>query len=176
MSYYYLMASLPSLTLDGAVPLDPQGLRTLASEHLEPHDLAEFDAVLHGGGRSGFARAWLAFDTQVRNGIARARAARLGVDASEFLRPVDGLDLTLNQQVQAAYAQSDPLARERALDGLRWRWLDHAVLGQPFSLDAVLGYALKLQMAARSTTRTDAAGRARLTAQVDAMLQQFDRR
>ncbi len=176
MNYYYLIASLPSLTLDAEAPLAPATLRTLAAEHLEPQDLAEFDAVLHGGGRSAFARAWLAFDTQVRNGIAKVRAARLNVDVAPFLRPVDGFDLTLTQQIQSAMTASDPLARERALDALRWRWLDDTVLSAPFSFDAVLAYALKLDMTARGATRTDAQGRARLTQQVDAMLHQFDRR
>ncbi len=178
MTYYYLVASLPTLTLGGAPPLTPTQFRVLCSEHLEPAHLAELDAVLSGsalgGGRSPFAQRWQRTERQIKNAGARLRAQRHGLDAERHVQPTDDLDLDLLRRVQEALAAPNAKARARALDEVRWQELEQLAFDAPFSQNAILDYALRLDLCARWAARTVPAGRARLVAQVDAMLQHFD--
>jgi hypothetical protein len=175
MKYYYLVASLPSLTLGAPLPMSPERLRTLCSEHLLPEHLVELEAVRQGGGRSDFARAWHRSEVVRRNVAARARAEKRGLDPERWLAPLPDVDLWRTRRALDALAAPDPKARERQLDELRIADLDERAARAPFALDAVLAYALKLDICARWAARTEAAGRARLTALVDAILEQFDR-
>ena len=174
MTYYYLVASLPSVALGSAPPLTPSQFRVLCSEHLDPAHLLELDAVVADGGTSGFARAWQRVERQIRNACARARAGKRGLDGERSVLPTDALDLGLAQRVQEALSAANAKARARALDDLRCQELEHLAFAAPFSLAAVLAYALRLDLCARWAARTVPAGRARLAAQVDAMLQHFD--
>ncbi len=179
MTYYYLVASLPTLALGGAPCMTPTQFRVLCSEHLEPSHLAELDAVLsdtgfRGGGRSPFAQRWQRTELQIKNAGARVRAQRRGLDPERHVQPTDDLDLGLLRRVQEALAAPNAKARARALDAVRWQELEQLAFDAPFSQNAVLGYALRLDLCARWAARTVPAGRARLVAQVDAMLQHFD--
>jgi len=168
--YWYLVASLPSIAPGAPPPMTTQRFRTLCSEHLVPKDLVEFDAVLAGGGRSGFARAWVTADVQIRNAIARARAARHGVDAERFVRPSDAWDLTLARRVQDALSAQDPGERERQLDDLRCDVARELARAEPFSLETVLAYAIELAIVERRAARDVVRGRAALALQLDALV------
>jgi len=177
VSYYYLVASLPALAGDGGPPpLSPAAFRTLCSEHLDPRHLGELEAVLAGGGRSTFARRWQRVQAVLTAACASERAARRGLDPASLPRLEGVPDLTLRRAAQEAIAAGDPGARERALDALRLAALEAAAAAAPFELDAVLAYGLRLQIRARWAERTHARGRAELTTQVEAMLQEFDQR
>lgn len=164
MRYYFLMASLPGLTLGEPAPLDGPAFLARAGEQLDPVDEAELRAVWAGGGTSALARNWSAFDTHLRNTVARTRAQRLQVEAGPWLREGERWESFVLEAVEEAYARATPVEREFALDRCRWTRLDEFAVGHAFDLEAVLIYALRLQLCLRWAAFDAAAGRARLEA------------
>jgi hypothetical protein len=180
VNHWYLVASLPSLALGGEPPLSPAAFRALCGEHLPDRDLRELDALLDpaAGDTAGsaFARTWQQFQLRVQDECAVQRAARLGIDAGPWRADVGVPDATLIGAVREAMQQPDPRSRELQLDTLRWRMLEDAARQEPFGQAAVLGYGLRLQIAARWAARTETAGRLRLAGHQDAMFAVFDRK
>ena len=180
MNHWYLVASLPSLTLGAEPPMAASAFRALCGEHLPDRDLRELDAVLGsdpaaaGAFTSAFARAWRECTLRFQDECAVLRAARLGIDSSAWRTDIGVPDATLIAAVRDAMQQADPRSRELQLDTLRWRTLEDLARLSPFGLPAVLAYGLRLQLAARWAARTEAAGRERLARNLEAMFAVFD--
>jgi hypothetical protein len=166
VTYYYLLSSLPTLAWGDSCPMGPDYFRLSCLEQLGVADLAELEAVLAGrsgpGGKSAFARDWQRFETHLRDTIARTRARRLGVDVAPFLHEGEEWESTVLEAVEDAFASSNPLEREQALDHCRWARLDELALGHGFDLKAVLIYGLRQQLCERWAGHSLEAGRARL--------------
>ncbi len=172
--YLYLVSSLPALSPDQAPPLSPDEFRFHCQGVLSAEDLAELDAVLQGrpgDGRSVFCKEWAAADTQIRNSVAKARGAKLGVEAKPFLKSHSGYRVWLDKEVSDALAKANPLACEIALDGARWKVVDDLARADAQGLAAVLAFAVKLRLASRWGAMEEAAGRARL----DGLVEQLER-
>jgi hypothetical protein len=180
VNHWYLVASLPSLTLGAEPPMSLQAFRTLCGEHLPDADLRELDAVLAGpgasAGTSAFARSWRQFCQRVQDECAVLRGARLGIDSTPYRADIGVPDAGLIAAVRDAMQQPDPRSRELQLDTLRWRTLDDLAQAAPFGTPAVLAFGLRLQLVVRWATRTEAAGRRRLGQHLDAMFAVFDRK
>jgi len=161
MNYYYFGATLPMLSVEEPPPMSVADFIGLCSEHLAAEDfdcvkaLAE-DPWLAGG---GFAEDWRAWETQLRNFVARSRAARLHRDAAPYLREERVFDAGLEGGVADAFSRSTPLDRERALDVLRWKKIEELGGFNPFSVDAMMSYVLHLAIAARWASMDPAVGR-----------------
>lgn len=163
--YVYLVSSLPALSLEAPPPFGPEEFRFRCQGVLGDADLAELDLLLAGRaeeGRSGFLRAWAAADAQIRNTAAKARAAKLGVEAKGYLHAHPGYAVWLDKEVSDALAKANPLAREMGLDAARWKFAEELALADAFGLTAVLAFAAKLAMAARWAAFGEEAGRERL--------------
>ncbi len=179
MNHWYLVASLPSLVLGAEPPLSLAAFRVLCGEHLPDDDLRELDAVLAGDAVTtdcAFARAWRNTTLRIQDECAVLRAVRLGIDATPWRIDIGVPDATLIGAVRDAMQQPDPRSRELQLDTLRWRLLDDLARAEPFGLATVLAFGLRLQIAARWTARTEAAGQERLARHLDAMFATFDRK
>ncbi len=165
MSYYFLAASLPRLVMDESPVMTPDVLRTACLTTLSPGDFQALGDALDGHrGTHPFLRDWSARETQLRNAVARRRATRRHLDPSSWLRDHEGFDVSIEQQVDAAFQLSDPLQREQALDRLRWRLIEELQQTDAFSSRAILGYALKLKLALRWGNLDEAGGRERMDA------------
>ena len=165
MSYYYLVASLPSVSLDDPSPIAEEELLDRCSRFLAAAEMDELKRILAGRYDecvTPFALKWRHAETQLRNAVARARAASRGVEAAPYLKSHAGFDVALEKTVAEAFSKSSPLEKEMELDRFRWRLLDDLVFAEAFEFSAVLAYALKLRIAARWAGRTDEAGRMRL--------------
>lgn len=151
--YYYLVASLPMLLADGPPPLDSPALLELCREHASAADyalLARITLTELGvrPGDPGVWRDYSAWETALRDELARQRAQRLGLDPAPFLRPAPfraGLTLA----VKEALAAGSPLASETALDRRRWACLEELESGTQFGLDRLVVYRLKLLLLER---------------------------
>jgi len=176
VNHWYLVASLPLVSLGAEPPLPVETFRALCGEHLPERDLRELDAVLEGAGKSQFARAWRETQLRIADECAVLRAARLGIDASPWRRDIGVPDAALIAAAREAFQQPDPRARELQLDMLRWRTLEDLARTAPFGLPAVLAYGLRLRLAARQAARTELAGRRQLARRLDAMFAVFDRK
>jgi len=166
MNYYYFVASLPPLALEGDPPFSSEHFADLCAEHLSPRDLEALESLADPTrpGNHAFVLQWRDAETQIRNTVARARALRLGKDAAGYLRPVTGLSVALEKRCSDAMALSNPLERERALDTLRWNLADELAGLETFSLSAVLAYGVKLYLVERWTAMNEDAGRQKLEA------------
>jgi len=152
MSYYFLVSSLPSISLDAKPPLSMDAFRSSCADHLSECDSFALNNVLDIESSStnhSFVTSWIDRETQLRNASARLRAAKHQKDAVNFLREHSGFDVGIEDGVEDAFNQPNPLERERALDKIRWTTLDELAGTDPFSLNAVLAYAVKLSLAER---------------------------
>ncbi|HMP76822.1 MAG TPA: DUF2764 family protein [Kiritimatiellia bacterium] len=169
MSFYYFVASLPALSLSAPPPLAAETFLADARRLLDEDTVREIEALLAGGGTSALAARWHAATTQLRNALARTRAVRLDLDPAPHLRPHDGFSNYIEQAVVEAFAKPNPLERELSLDRFRWSLLDEWAREEPFGLNAVLAYALKLKLSSRWGVATDEDGRKRLAETVSAV-------
>ena len=167
MSYEYFAASLPALRFGAPPPMEPAALLDAARTNLSAGDFAALEAALAGRDGPGFAGVWHALDAQIRNAVARARAARRpGADASKWLRPHAGWSAAAEQGVAAAFGETDPMKRHVALARLRWNLAGEAArVGlDPFSASAVCAYGVRLGILAGLAKADADAGLARLRA------------
>jgi len=159
MSCFYLIASLPALTFLQKPSITPETFQALCDAQLNaPDGLAAAllcrDGAPDGGSANDapahpFVARWLAREIQLRNAVARARAARRKTDAAGSIRPHTGFDVYIEDAVESAFDLPTPLDREQALDRLRWSLLDELAGVEPFAVPVVLAYAAKLRIAQR---------------------------
>jgi hypothetical protein len=160
VEYVYLVASLPHLELSTAPRLSSEALLASASGILRPDDWEDLRAVLEDRPDDVQARElrpYLDADTQLRNAVAQARAARAGVAFDPREHPHGGFDARCADVAARAMELDDPRERQLMLDQLRWTLLGELALRAPFGLEAVLAYGLKLRLAEQWAAQTDAA-------------------
>jgi hypothetical protein len=172
MGYYFLAASLPTLSMEAPPPLTEAALLAACTGELSESDLAALNALLGDGAPTPaaahpFTKAWQAADTQVRNAVARQRARRLGLDSAGALRTHDGFDMMIESEVADAFGQGTPLDRERRLDTLRWNKLEELAGTNMFAPAYILSYALKLRLATRWAALDDERGRKQVESMID---------
>lgn len=174
MSYEYFASSLPAMRFGEKPPMEPGELLASACGVLSGEDFAALSAVFSGA-ESGhpFVAAWRDCETQLRNAVARRRAARRASSspsgapsdaASRFERPHGGWCAAIESGVAAAWQEPDPLARHRALARLRWDVASELAGPDAFSPSAVLAWAVKLLVARDLAAVDGEAGLAKLDA------------
>jgi len=157
MSCYYLIASLPRLNQGKKPLLSTDEFKLLCRSQLSARDAAAAvrlcDPPPDGGlckvSIHPFEARWQAREIQLRNAVARARAARRRTDAAGSLRQHEGFDVWIEEAVENAFDSSNPLEREQVLDRLRWTILDELAGVDPFTPSVVLAYAIRLRLAQR---------------------------
>lgn len=152
MNYYYFAATLPALSMEAAPPFSFTVFRGLCAQHLSPKDLNILDeavAPMTLEPKHTFVKVWTEQETQLRNAVARLRASRLRRDVSAHIREHVRFDTYVEKAANEAFARENPRERELALDRFRWSQIDSIAGYDPFTLKAILAYALKLKLAER---------------------------
>jgi len=165
MSYYYLGASLPMLSLDTAPPMSLDEFVDECGRHLSPPDLLALQELLQSGdapARTDFTRRWRGKESMVCRAAARSRAAAGSTETDEWPEGAQDVDSFVEQAVTSAFMKANPRLRELALDELRWSLIEEAIGHDSFAIDAILGYALKLKLAERWTAMDHSRGAERL--------------
>lgn len=163
MAYFYLVASLPLLALDRDTPWSPEEFYYYCENLLSPSDLRDLRRIVDGeldAVADPALRRWLSTETQLRNALARVRAARAGVDAAPYQRSFTGFDVRTERVAAEAMGAADPLERELILDKHRWHLLEEMVGLDSFGAAAVFSYALRLRIAQKWQSLTEEKGRA----------------
>lgn len=161
-SYYYMVASLPTLFLDEEPPITTAEFLAACDRWLDMDDARDIHNLMDNHPERAKATCihqWQARDTELRNTIVRLRAAKLHVDAESFLRSCRDLDIYTENAVAEAMSRPQPLERELGLDRLRWSLLDDLSRFDSFGLPAVMAYALKLKLVERWSVLTVEKGR-----------------
>ena len=151
--YYYLVASLPMLFFDGGPPFSSAAWLEMCREQVTARDHAllsriSFTVLGRDGADPDVWCEFAAWETALRNELARQRAQRLGVSAEPFLRPAP-FCAGLPAMVKEALAAGTPKAIEIALDRRRWARLDELEAGTRFDLGRLVVYRLKLLLLER---------------------------
>ncbi len=167
-NYEYIVASLPVITSDFRGDLDYNGVIGEIRSQLSKKDEEILDILLHGfdpekldrdfylkalASKDAFIREYFSYDLDVRNTrvefLNKALNRPEGLDILVLDEEAEPGEFEGWKQVMSVLEGSDILARERGLDDLMWAKIDEIVGLQVFTLDAILGFAAKLQIIAR---------------------------
>jgi hypothetical protein len=161
VEYIYLVTSLPTLELTTAPRVSSAELLAAAAGILRKDHWEDLRAVAEDrpqGVRAPELRPYLDAETQLREAVARIRAARAGAAYDSGAHPYGGYDGRTIDIAERAMERDDPLERELLLDTLRWTLLDELALSPPFGFQAVLAYALKLRLSEKWAAMDEAEG------------------
>lgn len=161
MNYYFLIASLPLLKLEETPPLTVEKFRRQCEDHLTAVDLKALDNLLSGKPSSPlhrFVEEWIERETRLRNALVRLRALRSGDDPEAFVRATSGYDSYTEKAAAEAMARPHPAERELELDRFRWNVIEELAGLDPFAVDVVLAYGLKLNLVWRWVRLSEAKG------------------
>lgn len=162
MNYYFLAASMPELSLDRVPQITLEQLRESCSRHMTPPDYKALCDLLDSDSEASSCPAvmeWRNAETQLRNELAKARGSNIKRDPSPYLRQHDGFDAGIHRVVGDAFSRQNPLETEIEIERFRWKRASELAGLNPFSLRAILAYALKLEMAERWAAFDADAGR-----------------
>lgn len=174
-NYEYIISSLPVLTPD-VKPGEPSrdSILDFIREQLSARDNAVVDLLLRGHDDSQlgeafyeealshpdrFIREYFRFDLQLRNAKVRFLNKALGREEKQdiFREPEEVFEEAA--RTQAALATTDILARERALDDIRWEKISALNLFDYFNLDTILGFIARYRITRRWAVLDEQAGR-----------------
>ncbi len=161
MNYYYLIASLPTINMDSPPPFSFEDFRSLCKEHVSPSDLTAIDDLLDPlSGESGneFVNRWRDTEIQLRNSMAKLRAATWKKDPTPYLKEHKHFDTEIDRIVSETFSTSNPAEREFSIDKFRWAKAEEFAGHDPFSARALLAYVLKLLIAQRWAAMNDETG------------------
>lgn len=160
--YAFLLSSLPSFSLGDEPPLTVAALAERCRPYLGEAACAALEhpapAASTAGEVGDVARLWLDGERQLRNAVARRRAATWQLPSDTDQHEHAAFRVDIEAGVAHAFEAPDPLQRERALDDLRWRLLDDLAGVVPWGYAALFAYAQRLRLAAAWSRRLPDAG------------------
>ena len=161
--YYYLVASLPLLRFTDAPPFSSRTWLEKCREQVAENDFAllariALDKLELRRGDHALWQAYSAWETALRNELARQRAQRLGVDAEPFLRDAPFYS-GMSALAKEALGAGTPRAVENELDLKRWSYLEELETGTRFDLGQLIVYRLKLLLLERKNRFQPKTGR-----------------
>jgi hypothetical protein len=149
VEYVYLVASLPTLELTMPPRLSSSGLLESSAGVLRADHHEDLRAVLEDRPWSVRAPEFAPYndaETQLRNALARLRAARAGTSYDPEAHRHGGFDVRCAETARLAMELDDPRERELLLDRLRWTVLEELAVSSPLGLQAVLAYGARLRL------------------------------
>jgi hypothetical protein len=166
--YYFLISSLPLLRFGAAPFLSSSRFLDLVTEQAGQEladKLATISLAPKEPGRFAAERFWYTMETHIRNYLLRARS-RKATQVDRWRRPEKDVFPSLDHQLHKALGAPNPLERERQLDAIRWELLDEPLIGENFSVDALVVYRLRLLIAEKWQAFSSDKGREALDALV----------
>lgn len=147
--YVYLVASLPTLQFGARPPFSFAHFLEICQDKIPAADLevlrsASIDGEYADQGSHKTLKKWQAFDTDLRNELARIRAERKKIDPLKYQRKSEFIEPYFTRVAFSAARNPSVLEAEKALDEERWRALEDLSVGHYFDLDFLVVYAQKL--------------------------------
>lgn len=153
-SYYYLVAALPMLRYDGAAPMTYEDFLELCRGNVSKRDFRLISSATlspAGDDRSStypFLKKWNHFRDMVASELSDQRARKLEFCGDRYKNEGDK-EYRISETVRAALSAPNPLQGELLLISLYWKFLDDLGGLHAFDVDALLAYAVKLQLLER---------------------------
>ncbi|MCK4961666.1 MAG: DUF2764 family protein [Anaerolineales bacterium] len=147
--YTYLISSLPMLNFGAKPPFSFEQFLRICQRVIPESDIGILKQASITGEYSYQSnqptlKKWHAFDTVLRNELAKIRAARKRVDPLKYLRADVYADPSVTRIALNAYRNPSILEAERMLDQERWHVLEEGACGHYFDIDFLIVYAHKI--------------------------------
>ena len=168
--YYYVITSLPSLSLSEELPVRKDDFLANCEKYLKKTDfnilesISLFD-VEKDEAFFDIVRRFFGWERGVRNALVRLRAEKLGLKPDEFVRG-EIVDHSQTLLAEEAFNTDSPLMAEEILNRARWRYLDELEFGHYFDIERLVVFFIKLQILERISSFDAEEGRERLNAVV----------
>ncbi|MDD2702483.1 MAG: DUF2764 family protein [Candidatus Omnitrophica bacterium] len=153
-NYYYLIASLPMLHFGAKPPFLFEQFLRQCSDLIPAKDYAVLtlcggDILLEEKQDFPLLKEWLRFETALRNELVKIRAVRRKVEAARYLRRDGYSETALYHIAMNSHRIAALIDSEKFLDQERWKKLDELSMGHYFDMEALVVYALKLNIILR---------------------------
>jgi hypothetical protein len=156
--HYYIVSSLPFLLFREEPPLTYREFLEVCHMWLGEQDFVQLqrarldvESVAMEDVRNETLKRWLLFENSLRNELVKFRAQGLRIKPEAHLRTDLPWDPSVVSHTREALEEGDPLEVEVALSRMRWQFLSDQEVGHYFDLDALIIYALKIQIMERLT-------------------------
>ena len=158
-SYYYLVATLPMLRYEGVSPFDTASFLEQCNSHVSDRDYQTIKDALSGRPSSHpFLKKWQQYTSMVKKELNDQRSKKLGLSAK--YRNDGEKEFRISEAVRQALSNDNALDAELSLLALTWNYIDEIVALHYFDVEALLAYAVKLQLLQRKGLFTKEEGNA----------------
>ena len=161
-SYPYLISSLPMLHFGAKPHFSLQSFIETCRDQIPDKDLDIVsrclgETLLEENIGQQTLRKWVIFEVGLRNELVKIRSSRKKIAPEKYLRSGGSQEPALYHIAMNSHRILSLVESEKFLDQERWRRLEELALGHYFDLDALIIYALKLQILWRweKADRTD---------------------
>ena len=161
--YYYVITSLPSLSLSEELPIRKDDFLANCKQYLKKTDFDILESVSLFDAEENevsldVIRRFFRWERGVRNVLVRLRAESLGLEPDEFIRDeiFDHFQALLAEE---AFNADSPLVAEEILNKARWRYLDELEFEHYFDIERLIIFFIKLQILERISSFDAVKGR-----------------
>jgi len=159
-SYYYLVATLPLLRYEGVSPFDTFSFLEQCRSQVSDRDYQTIKSALLGRPSSHpFLKKWQQFASMVKKELNDQRSKKLGLSASKYSNDGEKA-FRISDAVRQALSNENALDAELSLLELKWNYLEESAALHYFDVEALLAYAVKLQLLQRKSLFTKEEGNA----------------
>ncbi|MBQ6117005.1 MAG: DUF2764 family protein [Oscillospiraceae bacterium] len=144
-SYYYLIASLPTLTADGDLPLDYAAFLNMCKSNVSEATYQLLERLTLSSSEGPLVDEWSVFYGNLMRELNYQRSLRLG---KPYTRVYEKEPASASVAASAIAAEN-PLAAERILLDYEFKYLDSLVALHTFDDYVLFGYAIKLKLLER---------------------------
>ena len=150
-SYPYLISSLPMLHLGAKPPFAFEDfLQTckglIPAKECDVVSLCANEDLWEQTVSQETLRGWISFEVGLRNELVKIRASRRKIEPAKYLRSDGYWEPALYHIAMNSHRILSLVESEKFLDQERWRRLEELSFCHYFDLDALIIYALKLQI------------------------------
>ena len=158
--YYYFASTLPLLVMGRETPISYEDFMTAAERQLSKRDYQSLRSLSFQSAEqpsTRIAREWKEYRDRIESLIVSERASLLGF---EGYGEGEAADKALRDRIHSIVTELDPLEAEKAVLSLYFDFLSSREGGSPFSTEALMIYALKLQLMERAAAFSEEKGQA----------------
>ena len=158
--YYYFASTLPMLVMGRETPISYEEFLASAERQLSKRDYQSLRSLSFRSDEvpsTKIAREWKDYRDKIESLIVSERAGKLGFDGYD---DAEGVDKSLRDRIHSIVNDLDPLEAEKAVLSIYFDFLSSREGGSPFSTEALMIYALKLQLMERAEAFSEEKGQA----------------
>ena len=167
-SYYYLIASLPELRVDGEMPLSYSEFLSCCEGNVSDKDYEILQNLTLSSKEGPLVEGWARFYEMLNRELSYQRSLNLG---RTYSKPYEK-DGFISQVVQSALTAKNPLEAERILLEYEFENLDTLVGLHMFDDYVLFGYAIKLKLLERLSCFEQEKGKTQFQSLFDGIQQQ----